>query len=59
MDTDDDGEIDQFGEYGYTWQNALSSNGQALYDEKSMKGTLQNADVYSAIEFVRKLNRLN
>mgnify|MGYP001423116191 CR=1 FL=1 len=59
MDTDDDGEIDQFGEYGYTWENALSSNGQALFDEKSMKSTLQNEDVYSAIEFVRKLNLLN
>ena len=59
VDTDDDGEIDQFGEYGYTWENALSSNGQALFDEKSMKSTLQNEDVYSAIEFVRKLNLLN
>lgn len=59
VDTDGDGEIDQFGEYGYTWQNALSSNGQSLLDEKTMKSTLQNADVYSAIEFVRKLNRLN
>ena len=59
VDTDGDGEIDQFGEYGYTWQNALSSNGQALYDEKTMKSTLSNNDVYSAIEFVRKLNRLN
>lgn len=59
VDTDDDGEIDQFGEYGYTWRNALSSNGQALYDEESMKCTLQKQDVYSAIEFVRQLNRLN
>ena len=59
VDTDGDGEIDQFGEYGYTWQNALSSNGQALYDEESMKCTLSNDDVYSAIDFVRKLNRLN
>lgn len=59
MDTDGDGEIDQFGEYGYTWRNALSSNGQALYDEESMKCTLQKQDVYSAIEFVRQLNRLN
>lgn len=59
VDTDGDGEIDQFGEYGYTWQNALSSNGQALYDEESMKCTLQKQDVYSAIEFVRQLNRLN
>ena len=59
VDTDGDGEIDQFGEYGYTWRNALSSNGQALYDEESMKCTLQKQDVYSAIEFVRQLNRLN
>ena len=59
VDTDGDGEIDQFGEYGYTWQNALSSNGQALFDEKTMKSTLSNDDVYSAIDFVRKLNRLN
>lgn len=59
VDTDGDGEIDQFGEYGYTWQNALSSNGQALYDEESMKCTLQKQDVYSAIEFVRQLNRSN
>ena len=59
VDTDGDGEIDQFGEYGYTWRNALSSNGQALYDEESMKCTLQKQDVYSAIEFVRQLNLLN
>ena len=59
MDTDGDGEIDQFGEYGYTWDNALSSNGQALFDEENKKCNLQNDDVYSAVEFVRKLNGLN
>lgn len=59
VDTDGDGEIDQFGEYGYTWDNALSSNGQALFDEENKKCNLQNDDVYSAVEFVRKLNGLN
>lgn len=59
VDTDGDGEIDQFGEYGYTWDNALSSNGQALFDEENKKCNLQNDDVYSAVEFVRKLNGLS
>lgn len=58
-DTDGDGVVDQFGQFGYTWENALSSNGEKLYDEKSKTCQLEDANVYSAIEFVRKLNQLN
>lgn len=32
-DTDSDGEIDQFGCYGYTWQDALIANGTSLFTE--------------------------
>ena len=59
MDTDGDGQIDQFGQYGYTWENALSSNGETLFNEKTNKCMLEDKDVYRAIEFARKLNQLN
>ena len=32
-DTDGDGEIDQFGCCGYTWQDALTANGASLFTE--------------------------
>ena len=57
-DTDGDDIVDQFGQYGYTWENALSSNGETLFNEK-MECSLEDKDVYRAIEFVRKLNQLD
>lgn len=58
-DTDGDGVIDQFGQYGYTWENALSSNGEELFDENTKKCLLNDSNAKEAIEFVRKLNQLN
>lgn len=58
-DTDGDGVIDQFGQYGYTWENALSSNGETLFDENMNKCLLYDEKAVDAIEFVQKLNQLN
>lgn len=58
-DSDGDGKLDQFGQYGYTWQNALSSNSATLFNQDGSASTLKNSQVYSAIEFMRKLVKLN
>lgn len=58
MDTDEDGVLDQFGEYGYTWQNALSSNSITLFDEDGTQSLLEDERAYEAVEFVRKLEDL-
>lgn len=58
QDTNGDGLLDQFGEYGYTWQNALSSNSITLFDEDGTKSMLEDDRASEAVEFVRKLNAL-
>lgn len=58
QDTDGDGLLDQFGEYGYTWQNALSSNSITLFDEDGTKSMLEDDRASDAVEFVRKLDAL-
>ena len=58
-DTDGDGVVDQFGEYGYTWQHALSSNGGTLFNESGTKSYVDSNQMTQAVEFVRKLSALN
>lgn len=59
QDTDGDGVLDQFGEYGYSWENALSSNSMSVFDENGTTTLLEDERAYEAIEFVRKLEGLN
>lgn len=59
QDTDKDGVLDQFGEYGYSWENALSSNSMSVFDENGTTTLLEDERAYEAIEFVRKLEGLN
>ena len=40
-DTDGDGEIDQFGCCGYTWQDALTANGASLFTEDGIRAAIQ------------------
>ena len=58
-DTDNDGILDQFGQYGYTWQNAIYSNGAKIFNEQGTETLLDDQKVYEAIEFLRKLEKLN
>lgn len=58
-DTDGDGKFDQFGQYGYTWQDAIASNNASVFDEEGNMATLEDEKVYDAIEFMRKLTSLN
>lgn len=58
-DTNGDGKLDQFGVYGYTWQNAVASNNATIFNDTGSKASLNNAAVYDAISFARKLEQLN
>lgn len=58
-DTDGDGVLDQFGQYGYTWENAIYSNGAKIFNEEGTESLLQEDKIFDAIEFMRKLERLN
>lgn len=58
-DTNGDDVLDQFGQYGYTWQNAVASNGTTIFDELGTVSKLDDIKVYEAIEYMRKLERLN
>ncbi|MEG0329918.1 MAG: sugar ABC transporter substrate-binding protein [Longicatena sp.] len=58
-DINKDGNLDQFGFYGYTWENAVASNKGSIFNAEKNMATLDNSNVQEAIEFTRKLERLN
>lgn len=58
-DIDGDGQLDQFGQYGYSWQNALASNGRTIYNEEQERVDVNTKAMKESIEFVRSLERLN
>ncbi len=57
-DTDGDGTIDQFGSYGYSWRDALISNGTSLFSDDGMYCRLGEPQAVEAIAFVQKLEKL-
>lgn len=57
-DTDGDGTIDQFGSYGYTWRDALASNGAALFDENGSRCLIAEPASVEAVTFAQKLEQL-
>lgn len=59
QDTNEDGILDQFGQFGYTWQNAIFSNGAKIFNDEGSNALLENDRVYDAIEFMRRLEKLN
>lgn len=59
LDTDNDGKIDQFGQVGFSWQQAVYTNGQQLFDLNGSKANFNNEHVIEAIKFVISLNKLN
>lgn len=58
-DRNQDGTIDQFGYYGYTWQQAAYSNGVQLYDESTHEIRLDDERVIETIDFLRKCTALH
>lgn len=59
QDLDQDGHLDTFGVYGYTWQNALAANNATIFNEDGTQATLNHEYVYEAVSFMRKLEQLN
>lgn len=49
----------QFGVYGYTWLNALYSNGASLFSEDGQSCYLADGNINASIQFVKRLNALN
>lgn len=58
-DKDGDGELDQFGVYHYTWEEAFLTNQVELLDKTGMKCQLNDDNVAQSIEFLKKLSDLN
>lgn len=58
-DTDNDGVIDQFGYYDYTWEDAIYSNGVTLFNEDGTKSYFGDKKVEEAVNFIQKLDKLN
>lgn len=58
-DSNGDGKIDQFGVVGFTWQDAVYTNGQQLFNGSGTKAIFDNHEVLESINFIIKLNQLN
>lgn len=57
-DTDGDGENDQFGCYGYTWQDALTANGASLFTEDGGSCLISEPKAVQAVAFAQRLGKL-
>lgn len=58
-DTDGDGMTDQFGEVGYTWEEAFESNGVRLFSQDGSECFLTDPGVEQALQFMERLETLN
>lgn len=58
-DTDNDGIIDQYGYYNYTWLDAIYAGGINIFNESGTSCDLNNTKVKEAIQFIEKINLLN
>ena len=58
-DTDGDGVLDQFGVYGYEWEDAVYANDVNLFDESGTEANINSENMKEAISFVRNIERLN
>ena len=57
-DSNGDGVLDQFGVYGYTWMDAMTSNGASLFDKDGKSCDLTSQNAVKAIAFAMSLDRL-
>lgn len=58
-DTDGDGRTDQYGVYGYTWKEAVTSNGTSVFADDGRQCRLSDDKVVQAVSFVERLEELN
>lgn len=58
-DTNNDGQIDQFGCYNFTWLNATQVQGLNLFDKDGKKCDIDRDEVKNSINFIEKLYALN
>jgi multiple sugar transport system substrate-binding protein len=58
-DTDGDGVVDQFGVYGYTWQNSLYTNGQTLFSPDGSRTAFDDKALEETIEYMKMIYDLN
>jgi len=54
-----DVELRQYGVYGYSWRDAMYSNGASLFSEDGRSCYLAEEKVLEAIQFAKRLNELN
>ncbi len=55
-DTDGDGKLDQFGFYGYSWQQAAISNGVILFREDGKTSYFANSQMEETVKFLIELH---
>lgn len=58
-DTNNDGQIDQYGCYNYDWLDSVYSHEVSLFDETGQTCYLNQEPVKNAIAFIQRLNQLN
>lgn len=58
-DTNNDGTMDQFGTYNYSWKEAAYSNNAKLFDEDGKNAYFTDSKVIESIQFAKHLNDLN
>ena len=58
-DTNGDGTIDQYGSYGFKWQDAVNGYGLRLFDDEGATSNLNQSDVREALSYIQKLKDLN
>ena len=58
-DTDGDSKTDQYGVSGYTWDEAVTSNGADIFSEDGKSCRLSDERVVEAVEFIEQLEQLN
>ena len=56
-DTDQDGIVDQFGQCGYGWEDVIEAYGLELVDESGENALINNNQVKSALQFMRKIKQ--
>lgn len=58
-DTDGNGLSDQFGVFGYTWEDAFESNGVSIFNQDGTECRLTGSAAEAALHFMIKLDTLN
>lgn len=57
-DVDGDGQLDQFGVYGYDWQVAAYSNGVSVFNRDGTSANMNTQSMKTSVEFTQRLNAL-